>query len=82
LPYVKLLVKGQYAISFPAERSRVVIRLAAIMKAKPNANARTLSPDKCLVVSSLSPELRPGFHRKTGVNAATTRADFAFLRGR
>jgi hypothetical protein len=56
--------------------SRVVIRLAENMKAKPNANARTLRPDKCLVVSSLSPGLRPGDHRNTGVNAATTRASF------
>jgi hypothetical protein len=46
------------------------------MKAKPNANTRTLRPDKCLVVSSLSPGLRPGYPRNTGDNAATTRTDF------
>ncbi len=43
------------------------------MKAKPNANTRTLRPDKCLVVSSLSPRLRPGYPRNIGANAATTR---------
>jgi hypothetical protein len=57
----------------PAARSRVVIRLAENTKAKPNANTRTLRPDKCLVVSSLSPGLRPGFPRNTVANAATTR---------
>jgi hypothetical protein len=56
----------------PAARSRVVIRLAENTKAKPNANTRTLRPDKCLVVSSLSPELRPNCPRNTGANAATT----------
>jgi hypothetical protein len=30
-----------------------------------NANTRTLRPDKCLVVPSLSPALRPGFPRNT-----------------
>jgi len=44
---------------FPAARSRVVIRLANGMKAKPNANTRTLRPDKCLVVKSLDSSLRP-----------------------
>ncbi len=34
----------------PPPRSRVVIRLAENTKAKPNANTRTLRPDKCLVV--------------------------------
>jgi hypothetical protein len=58
---------------FPAARSRVVIRLAENTKAKPNANTRTLRPDKCLVVSSLSPGLRPFCPRNTGANAATTR---------
>jgi hypothetical protein len=54
---------------FPAARSRVVIRLAQGMKAKPNANTRTLRPDKCLVVKSLDSSLRPvrpsqhGIHR-------------------
>ena len=53
---------------FPAS-FRVVIRLAKGMKAKPNANARTLRPDKCLVVMSLDSSLRPvrpsqhGIHR-------------------
>jgi len=56
-----------------APHSRVGIRLAESMKAKPDANTRTLRPDKCLVVSSLSPALRPGFPRNTGANAATTR---------
>jgi hypothetical protein len=54
---------------FPAARSRVVIRLAKGMKAKPNTNTRTLRPDKCLVVKSLDSSLRPvcpsqhGIHR-------------------
>jgi hypothetical protein len=54
---------------FPAARSRVVIRLAKGTKAKPNANTRTLRPDKCLVVKSLDSSLRPvcpsqhGIHR-------------------
>jgi len=61
----------------PAARSRVGIRLAAKMKAKPNANTRTLRPDKCLVVPSLSPALRPGFPRNPGANAATTRKSYA-----
>jgi hypothetical protein len=64
---------------FPAARSRVVIRLAQGMKAKPNANTRTLRPDKCLVVSSFSPELRPASPRNTGENAVTTREGFAVL---
>jgi hypothetical protein len=51
----------------------VVIRLAQITKAKPNANTRTLRPDKCLVVSSFSPGLRPNSPRNTGENVATTR---------
>ena len=34
-------------------------------------------PDKCLVVSSLSPRLRPGCPRNTVDNAATTRAGLA-----
>jgi hypothetical protein len=58
---------------FPPTRSRVVIRLAQDTKAKPNANTRTLRPDKCLVVSSLTPALRPGCPRNTGANAVTTR---------
>ena len=58
---------------FPAARSRVVIRLAKGRKAKPNANTRTLRPDKCLVVSALFPRLRPGCPRNIGNNAATTR---------
>jgi len=58
---------------FPAACSRVVIRLAQGMKAKPNANTRTLRPDKCLVVPSLSQGLRPGFPRNTCHNAVTTR---------
>ena len=61
---------------FPAARSRVVIRLAQGRKAKPNANTRTLRPDKCLVVPSLPPGLRPCCPRNTGDNAATTRAGF------
>jgi hypothetical protein len=43
------------------------------MKAKPNANTRTLRPDKCLVVSLLFPGLRPASPRKTVANAVTTR---------
>jgi hypothetical protein len=66
--------------AFPAARSRVVIRLAQGRKAKPNANTRTLRPDKCLVVSSLSPGLRPGCPRNTGDNAVTTRAGLAPFR--
>jgi hypothetical protein len=46
-----------------------VIRLAWNRKVKPNANTRTLRPDKCLVVKSLDSNLRPvcpsqyGIHR-------------------
>jgi uncharacterized delta-60 repeat protein len=58
---------------FPAERSRVVIRLAENRRAKPNANTRTLPPDKSLVVPSLSPGLRPVCPRNTVANAVTTR---------
>jgi hypothetical protein len=58
---------------FPAVHSRVVIRLAQIIQAKPNANTRTLRPDKCLVVPSLAPGLRPGRPRNTRANAVTTR---------
>jgi hypothetical protein len=43
------------------------------MKAKPNANTRTLRPDKCLVVPSLSAGLRPDCPRNTAANAVTTR---------
>ncbi|MGA2544332.1 MAG: hypothetical protein ABSG78_22500 [Verrucomicrobiota bacterium] len=43
------------------------------MKAKPNANTRTLRPDKCLVVAALSTGLRPGCLRNIGDNGATTR---------
>jgi len=68
---------------FPAARSRVVIRLAKGTKAKPNANTRTLRPDKCLVVPSLSPRLRPNCPRNIGANAATTRIRMvARLKGR
>jgi hypothetical protein len=42
--------------------------------AKPNANTRKLSPDKCLVVPSLSTGLRPGCPRNTVANAVTTKA--------
>jgi hypothetical protein len=35
------------------------MRLAENTKAKPNANTRTLRPDKCLVVSDLNPTPRP-----------------------
>jgi len=58
----------------PAGFSRVVIRLAKGRGAKPNANTRKLSPDKCLVVPSLSPRLRPGCPRNIGDNAVTTRS--------
>jgi hypothetical protein len=40
-------------------RSRVVIRPAKITKAKPNANTRTLRPDKCLVVIVIGPSIAP-----------------------
>jgi len=65
-------VNGLFSLSFqdfPAAHSRVVIRLAQDTKAKPNANTRTLRPDKCLVVKSLDSSLRPlcpsqhGIHR-------------------
>jgi hypothetical protein len=49
------------------------MRLAQGRKAKPNANTRKPSPDKCLVVPSLSPGLRPHCPRNTGANAVTTR---------
>jgi len=41
--------------------------------AKPNANTRKRSSDKCLVVSSLSPVLRGQPGRNPGDNDATTR---------
>ena len=50
----------------PPPRSRVVIWLAENTKAKPDANTRTLRPDKCLVVSSLTPALRPVTHAILG----------------
>ena len=62
---------------FPPTRSRVVMRLAGDTKAKPNANTRTLRPDKCLVVSSLAPGLRPFHPRNPGANAVTTRIIYA-----
>ena len=58
---------------FPAARSRVVIRLAKGTKAKPNANTRTLRPDKCLVVRSLYSSLRPAALRNMESTAITTR---------
>ena len=51
-----------------------------MQKAKPNANTRTLRPDKCLVVSSLSPRLRPSCPRNIGDNAATTRERMRLFR--
>jgi hypothetical protein len=71
------LVNRQAAEDFPAEFSRVVIRLAKDTRAKPNANTRKFSPDKCLVVPSLSTGLRPGCPRNTAANAVTTRKGFA-----
>ena len=62
-----------YQVSFPTGGKRLSKGLAENMKAKPNANTRTLRPDKCLVVSSLSPALRPGCPRNPVANAATTR---------
>src|ERR1035437_5952969 len=64
-------------INFPPTRSPVVIQLAKNTKAKPDANTRTLRPDKCLVVSSLAPALRPFHPRNTGANAVTTRIIYA-----
>jgi hypothetical protein len=64
----------------PAAGSRVVIQLAQNTNAKPNANTRTLRPDKCLVASSMSPALRPVCPRNTGANAATTRNGLTPLR--
>jgi hypothetical protein len=63
-----------YALHFPAARSRVGIRLAANRKAKPNANTRTLRPDKCLVVKPLDSSLRPVRPRNMESTAITTRA--------
>jgi hypothetical protein len=52
---------------FPAARSRVVIRLAQGGKAKPNANTRTLRPDKvpgrAVIVARIAPRL-PSQHRQ------------------
>ncbi len=39
-----------------------------IPKAKPNANTRTLRPDKCLVVKSLDSSLRPVSHSQHGIH--------------
>src|ERR1035441_5913061 len=66
---------------FPAERSRVVIRLAQGRKAKPNANTRTLRPDKCLVVKSLDSSLRPIALRNMESTAITTRDLKAYREG-
>src|ERR1035437_1317596 len=63
--------------NFPPTRSPVVIQLAKNTKAKPNANTRTLRPDKCLVVSPLAPALRPFHPRNAGANAVTTRIIYA-----
>jgi hypothetical protein len=59
--------------AFPTPRSHLVIRLAQEIKAKPNANTRMLRPDKCLVVSSLTPKLRLGCPRNIEANVATTK---------
>jgi len=67
---------------FPAARSRVVIRLAKGRKAKPNANTRTLRPDKCLVVKSLDSRLRPVCPRNMESTAITTREFKAGREGR
>ncbi len=69
-------VNGFFSLSFqdfPAARSRVVIRLAKGIKAKPDANTRTLRPDKCLVVKSLDSSLRPAALRNMESTAITTR---------
>src|ERR1039458_10793023 len=66
---------------FPAERSRVVIRLAQGRRAKPNANTRTLRPDKCLVVKSLDSSLRPIALRNMESTAITTRDLKAYREG-
>ena len=68
--------------NFPAARSRVVIRLAQDMKAKPNANTRTLRPDKCLAVKSLDSSLRPVCPSQHGITAITTRELKATREGR
>jgi hypothetical protein len=51
----------------------VVIRLAEITKAKPDANTRTRRPDKCLVVKLLDSSLRPIPLRNMESTAITTR---------
>jgi hypothetical protein len=67
---------------FPAARSRVVIRLAQGRKAKPNANMRTLRPDKCLVVMAVDSSLRPVALRNMESTAITTRELKAGREGR
>jgi hypothetical protein len=51
-------------------------------KAKPNANTRTLRPDKCLVVKSLDSSLRPVALRNMESTAITTRELKAGREGR
>ena len=58
---------------FPTPRSHVGIPLAQDGKAKPNANTRTLRPDKCLVAKSLDSSLRPFALRNMESTAITTR---------
>jgi hypothetical protein len=52
------------------------------MKAKPNANTRTLRPDKCLVVKSLDSSLRPAALRNMESTAITTRELKTGMEGR
>jgi hypothetical protein len=48
-------------------------KFAESRKAKPDANTRTLRPDKCLVVKSLDSSLRPVPLRNMESTAITTR---------
>ena len=53
---------------------RVPVSSSGLLKSRRPSRMpiRTLRPDMCLVVPSLSPGLRPAFPRNTGANAATT----------
>jgi hypothetical protein len=62
-----------YQVSFPTGGKRLSKGLAENMKAKPNANTRTLSPPQVLGRVIIVPGLRPVGPRNTGASAATTK---------
>ena len=68
-------VNGLFSFILGIPRGSFPCRHAAcsMQKAKPNANTRTLRPDKCLVVKSLDSSLRPAALRNMESTAITTR---------